>query len=56
MVSIVLILLGIIVGIITGVLSDNPYIGLGIAATIEFGALFTILEDADKKQKGEIEE
>ena len=54
MVNITLILVGIVIGLITGIVSANPYIGLGIALTIEFGVVFSMLEEAEKKQKEEI--
>jgi F0F1-type ATP synthase assembly protein I len=54
MVNIALILIGIIIGVIIGFVSSNPYIGLGIALTIEFGVVFSIMEEAGKKKGEEI--
>jgi len=53
MVNIALILIGIIIGVITGIVSENPYIGLGIAFTIEFGVVLSLVEEADKKKEEE---
>jgi hypothetical protein len=53
MVNIILILIGILVGAIIGIVASNPYLGLGIAFTIEFGVVLSIMEEAEKKKEEE---
>jgi hypothetical protein len=51
--NLVLILTGIVIGLIIGIIEEDPIAGLVIALIIEFSIVLTLMEKADKEPEEE---